>query len=58
MTHAYNNLEMNRYLSYNYRFEMINEYNNLNLISCMFPTLFPFRMCVPEIANKVVKISL
>jgi hypothetical protein len=37
---------------------MINEYNILNLISCMFPTLFPFGIGVPEMANRVVKISL
>ncbi len=38
--------------------KMINEYNNPNLISCMFPTLFPFGIGVPKMANKVVKISL
>ncbi len=37
---------------------MINEYNNPNLISCMFPTLFPFGIGVLEMANRVVKVSL
>ncbi len=38
--------------------KMINEYNNPNLISCMFPTLFPFGIGVPQMANRVVKVSL
>jgi hypothetical protein len=37
---------------------MINEYHNPNLISWMFPTLFPFGISVPQMANKVVKVSL
>jgi hypothetical protein len=37
---------------------MINEYNNPNLISCMFPTLFPFGIGVAQMANRVVKVSL
>jgi hypothetical protein len=37
---------------------MINEYNNPILISCMFPPLFPFGIGVPEMANRVVKVSL
>ncbi len=37
---------------------MINEYNNLNLNSCMFPTLFSFGIDVLKMANRVVKISL
>jgi hypothetical protein len=34
----------------------MNEYYNPNLISCMFPTLFPFGIGVHEMANKVVKV--
>jgi hypothetical protein len=37
---------------------MINEYNNSNLISCMFPTLSPFGIGVLKMANRVVKVSL
>ncbi len=37
---------------------MINEYNNPNLISCMFLTLFPTEIGVPEMANRVIKVSL
>jgi len=37
---------------------MINEYNNPNLITCMFPTLFSFRIHVLEMNNKPIKISL
>ncbi len=37
---------------------MTNAYNNPNLISCMFPTLFPFGIGVAQMANKVVKVSL
>jgi len=51
MTNTYNNFQKNRYSSYNHKSKMINEYNNPNLISCLFPTLFPFGM-----ANGVVKI--
>jgi hypothetical protein len=37
---------------------MINEYNNPNIIPCMFPTLFPFGFGPFEMANEVVKVSL
>jgi len=37
---------------------MINESNNPNLISCMFPALYPFGIGVPQMANRVVKVSL
>ncbi len=33
------------------------KYNNPNLISCMFPTLFPFGIGVSQMANRVVNIS-
>jgi hypothetical protein len=36
----------------------IDEYNNPNLISCMFPTLFPFGLGIPQMANRVLKVSL
>jgi hypothetical protein len=58
MINAYNNLQKNQYLSYNHKSKMINEYNNPNLISCMFLTLFPFEIGVPEMANRVIKVSL
>jgi hypothetical protein len=58
MTNVYNSLQKNRYLSYNHKFKMINEYNSSNLISCMFPTLFLFGIGVPEMENRVVKVSL
>jgi hypothetical protein len=31
---------------------MINEYNNPNLIACLFPTLFPFGISVPKMNNR------
>jgi hypothetical protein len=58
MINAYKNLQNNQYLPYNHKSKMINEYNNPNLISCMFPTLFPFEIGVPKMVNKVVKVSL
>jgi len=58
MIDAYKNLQKMQYLSYNHKSKMINEYNNPHLISCMFLTLFPFRIGVPEMANKVIKVSL
>jgi len=58
MIDAYKNLLKNQYLSYNHKSKMINEYNNPNLISCMFLTLFPFKIGVPEMANKDIKVSL
>ncbi len=36
---------------------MINEYNNPDLIACMFPTLFLFRIGVPKMNNKPIKLS-
>jgi hypothetical protein len=58
MTNAFQNLHHNQYLSYNHHTTMINEYNNPNLIACMFPTIFPFGICVPEMNNKPIKLSL
>jgi hypothetical protein len=57
MINAYNNLQKNQNLSYNHKSKMINEYNNPNIIPCMFPTLFPFGFGLLEMANKVVKVS-
>jgi hypothetical protein len=37
---------------------MINEYNNPDLITCMFSTLFPFGIGVPEMNNIPIKLSL
>jgi hypothetical protein len=37
---------------------MINEYNNPNIIPCMFPSLFPFGFGLLEMTNKIVKLSL
>jgi hypothetical protein len=37
---------------------MINEYNNVNLITCMFPTLFLFGIGVLEMNNRHIKLSL
>jgi hypothetical protein len=41
MMNAFKNLHHNQYLSYNHQITMINEYNNLDLISCRFLILFP-----------------
>ncbi len=37
---------------------MINEYNKLDIITCMFPTLFPFGIGVPKMNNKPIKLSI
>jgi hypothetical protein len=58
MTNAFQNLHCNQYLSYNHYTTMINEYNNPILIACMFTTLFPFKIGVPEMNNKPLKLSL
>jgi hypothetical protein len=58
MINAFQNLHCNQYLSYNHHTTMINEYNNPDLITCMFPTLFPFKICVLEMNNKPLKLSL
>ncbi len=58
MTNTFQNLHHNRYLSYNHHTTMINEYNNPDLIACMFPVLFPFRIGVPKMNNKPIKLSL
>ncbi len=46
MTNAYKNLQTNQYLSYNYMSKMINEYNNPNLISCIFKKPFISILCI------------
>jgi hypothetical protein len=48
MINAFQNLHPNQYLSYNHRNTMINEYNNPDSITCMFPTFFPFKIGVPK----------
>jgi hypothetical protein len=58
MINAFQNLHHNQYLSYNHCTTMINEYNNSDLIACMFPTLFPFGIGVLEMNNKPIKLSL
>ncbi len=37
---------------------MNNEYNNPNLIVCMFLALFPFGIDVPKMNNRPMKMSL
>jgi hypothetical protein len=37
---------------------MINKYNNPNLITCMFSTLFPFRIGVPKNEQQTHKIII
>jgi hypothetical protein len=58
MINAFQNLHRIQYLSYNHRTIMINEYNNPNLIACMFPTLFPFKIGVPKMNNRLIELSL
>jgi hypothetical protein len=47
MTNAFQSLHCNQYLFYNHRTTMINEYNNLDSIPCMFPTLISFKNWCP-----------
>ncbi len=58
MTNGFQCLHCKQYLSYNHRTTMINEYNNPNLIACMFPTSFPFKIGVLERNNIPIKLSL
>ncbi len=58
MTNTFQNLHHNQHLSYNHHTTMINEYNNPNLIACMFPILFPFGIDVPKMNNRPIKLSL
>jgi hypothetical protein len=58
MTNTFQNLHHNQYLLYNHHTTMINEYNNPNLIACMFPILFPFRIDAPKMNNIPIKLSL
>jgi hypothetical protein len=58
MTDAFQNLHRNQYLSYNHCTTMINEYNNPNSKTCMFPILFPFGISVPKMNNIPIKLSL
>jgi len=44
MTNAFQNLHCNQYLSYNHHITMINEYNNPNLIACIFFTYFLLKL--------------
>ncbi len=37
---------------------MINEYNNPNLMVCMFPTLFPFGIDALQMNDIPIKVSL
>jgi len=57
MTNTFQNLHRNQHLFYNHCTIMINEYNNPDLIACMFPTLFLFRIGVPKMNNKPIKLS-
>jgi hypothetical protein len=58
MINTFQNLHHNQYLSYNHHTTMINEFNNPNLIACMFPTLFSFKIGVPKMNNRPIKLSL
>jgi hypothetical protein len=58
MTNTFQNLVHNQYLSYIHHITMINEYNNPNLIACMFPTLFSFGIGVPKMNYRHIKLSL
>ncbi len=52
------NLNNHQYFSFNHKVKMINEYNNPTLLSCMFPSLFPFGFNVLEMTNRPIKASL
>ncbi len=58
MINAFQNLHCNQYLFHNHHTTMINEYNNPDLIACMFFTLFPFGIGVLEMNNIPIKLSL
>jgi hypothetical protein len=58
MINAFQNLHCNQYLFHYHQTTMINEYNNLDLIACMFSTLFPFGVGVPKMNNRPIKLSL
>jgi len=58
MKNVIDNLSNHQFLSFNHQSKMINEYNNHTLLSCMFPSLFPFRIGFCEMTNRPIKISL
>jgi hypothetical protein len=58
MSSAISNLNAQKYLSYTHGSYPINEYNNPHLITCMFPSLFPYGTGAPELQNRTIKISL
>jgi hypothetical protein len=49
MSSAIPNLNAQKYLSYTHGSYPINEYNNPHLITCMFPSLFPYGTGAPEL---------
>jgi len=44
MINAFQNLHHDQYLSYNHQITIINEYYNLDLITCKFFILFPLKL--------------
>jgi hypothetical protein len=58
MTNAFQIILHNQYLSYIHHTTMINEYNNPNLIACLFPALFSFGIGVPKMNYIPIKLSL
>ena len=58
MSSAISNLKTQKYFSYTHGSYSINEYNNPHLITCMFPSLFPYGIGAPKLQHRIVKILL
>lgn len=58
MSNVICNLNKQEYLSFTHGFEMVNEYNNLDLLVCMSSTLFPYGLGVPKMSCRKVLVSM
>ena len=54
MSSAISNLNAQKYLSYTHGSYPINKYNNSHLITCMFPSLFPYGTGALELQHYIV----
>ncbi len=50
MSNVICNSNKQQYLSFTHGSKMVNEYNNPNLLLCMFPTLFPYGLSAPKMS--------
>jgi hypothetical protein len=58
MSSRNSNLNEQKYISCTHGSCPINEYNILNLITCMFPMIFPYKTSALEMQHYTIKIPL